>query len=445
MSLEDQDGLCRVGWLKRKNGIIWSKCYCELHQTELYVRKSEKTKKIDIRLQITANTTIKLDDTKSSHILTIELPEGKNLRLKSKDNDDLDQWFLALRSSTFHNAKLSMECFDIISVLGRGYFGKVMLVAQKDTHELFAIKTVHKMRLLQYQKTQTILAERNIMRRCEHPFIVELKFAFQTATKFYLGLEYIAGGELFGLIRKQSVFPLSQVRLYIAEIGLALDHLHANGIVYRDLKPENILIGTDGHIKLTDFGLAKDISKLGTTHTFCGTADFMAPEMVEKKSYSYSVDWWGLGILAYELLCGRNPFHNENRSRMFARICLDEPVFPPNLDPNAVDFVKKLLTKNPNTRGTFQTLKNHPFWDGLNFDDVLAKKITPDYIPVVTDPRRPDNFDAEFTNETAIDSIATPPLGEKHVFQNFSFMGVLDSNKNQEQKGEYPLARQTTV
>ena len=439
--LGDPDGIHKSGWLKRKVGIRWAKCHCELHQTELYVRKSEKTQKIDVRLPITSTTVIKLIDHKNKHYLTIDLPEGKPLKLKGKDNDDIVKWFLALRSSTFYNSLLSMDSFDILSVLGRGYYGKVMLVSQKDTGELFAIKTVHKMRLLQSQKVHTILAERNIMRRTEHPFTVKLSFAFQTATKFYLGLEYIAGGDLFGLMKRKSVFSLSQVRLYVAEIALAIDHLHSIGICYRDLKPENVLIGVDGHLKLTDFGLAKDISTFGSTSTFCGTSDFMAPEIVEKKSYSYPVDWWSLGVVMYELLFGRNPFHDDNKAKMFTKIAVADPVFPPTADADAVDFVRKLLKKNPNERGTFETLKNHPFWNGLNFDDVLAKKIAPEYIPEVRDPRSPDNFDAEFTNEQAVDSIATPPLGDKSVFQNFSFMGALDEGHHQD-SGDFPMAEQ---
>ena len=440
-----QDDLCKSGWLKRKSGIFWSKCYCELHQTEFYVRKSEKTKKIDVRLPITSTTVIQLIDHKHTHYLRIDLPEGKALKLKGSDNDVIAGWLLALRSATFHNNILSMDSFQILSVLGRGYFGKVMLVSQKDTGELFAIKTVHKMRLLQSQKVHTILAERNIMRRTEHPFIVKLLFAFQSATKFYLGLEYIPGGELLGLMKRQPVMPMSQVRLYVAELALALNHLHSIGICYRDLKPENILIGTDGHLKLTDFGLAKDISKLGTTHTFCGTAEFMAPEMVEKKPYSFTVDWWSLGVLTYELLFGRNPFYDENRSKMFTKISVAPPVFPPSTDPNVVDFVTSLLKKNPAERANFEKLQGHPFWGDLTFEDVLEKKITPDYIPEVRDPRCPDNFDTEFTNEQAVDSIATPPLGDKSVFQNFSFMGALDDKHRDDLSGgDFPMAAQVT-
>lgn len=448
MTLASPDGLCKSGWLKQKSGLFWSKRYVELHQTELYVRKSDKAKKMSVRLVITAATEVGVQEKKNKRILVISLGDGKSLKLKAGTDAELDEWILALRSATFHNSILSMESFEIVRVLGRGFFGKVMLVAQKDTQELFAIKTVHKMRLLQSQKVHTILAERNIMRRIEHPFIVNLLFAFQSATKFYLGLEYIAGGELLGLMRKTPVMPISQVRLYVAELALAIEHLHRHGIVYRDIKPENILIAPDGHLKLTDFGLSKDISNTKSTGSFCGTAEFMPPEIVEKKFYTFSVDWWALGVLMYEMLFGRNPFHDENRAKMFSKICTRQPVFPGNVDPDVKDFIMKLLAKNPADRGSLRKLKDHPFWNGLNFSDVLAKKITPEFIPTITDPRAASNFDTEFTQELAVDSIATPPLGDKNVFTNFSFMGALDDGFDDDevpQKKDFPIASQRTI
>lgn len=442
MQIDPHSDLCKSGWLKKKSGLMWKKVYCELHQTELYVRKNDHAQKINTRIPISANTDIKLNEDKKKSI-SVSNEGSKTYYFRCSDEDEIVKWFLELRSATFHNALLSMDDFDILSVLGRGYFGKVMLVKKKKTQDLFAIKTVHKMRLVQSKKVHTMLAERNIMRKIKHPFIVDLLFAFQSATKFYLGLEYIPGGELFQLIRKQAVLPLPQVRQYIAEVGLALDHLHKVGIVYRDLKPENILINTDGHLKLTDFGLAKDIGN-ETTRTFCGTADFLAPEIIEKHAYSFTVDWWALGILTYELLFGRCPFYDENRTKMFSKISLSEPVFPPNADPNVVDFIKKLLTKSPQTRPTFEDLIDHPFWEGLKMDDVMAKSITPVYIPEITDPSKPIYFDEEFTNENAIDSIATPAVGDKNVFRNFSFVENNNDSEDEEigETKDFPQAQQ---
>ena len=444
---DNNDLLFKSGWLKKKGNFLgmWQKCFCELKITELYIRKSDKSKKIDNRVIITETTTVRIAEGKKSNFLLIKYGNNESIKLKSGDQNDLEEWLIALRSATFHNSVLSMNSFNIISVIGRGFFGKVMLVEKKDSKELYAIKTVHKMRLLQTKKVNTILAERNIMRRCEHPFIVSLKFAFHTATKFYLGLEYIAGGELFYLMRRHAVFSIQQIRLFVAEIALALDHLHKNGIIYRDLKPENILIGVDGHLKLTDFGLSKDISDSKMTRSFCGTPEFMAPEIVLKKQYSFGVDWWTLGVLTYELFFEKPPFYDNNRNKMFSKILNEEPTFPKDFDQDAFDFINKLLKKDAKLRYDFDSLKEHPFWNGINFDDVLAKKYTPEYIPLIHDPRAVEMFEEEFTQEQPVDSIATPCIGDYSMFKNFTFIGSLDKTKNIFKKDDtiYPMAEQS--
>jgi serine/threonine protein kinase len=190
-----------------------------------------------------------------------------------------------------------------------------------------------------------------------------------------------------------------------------------------------VLIDADGHLKLTDFGLAKDLTRLRITSTFCGTADYMAPETVEKLAYGFPVDWWGLGVLTYTLLFGHPPFHDENRANLYRNISLKEPVFPDNAEPPVIDFIKQLLTKNPKNRPNFEGIKEHPFWEELDWDDVLEKRITPDYIPQIDDVTSPVHFDTQFTNEPAIDSLASPLIGDRSVFADFSF--VFGENEGQ--------------
>jgi serine/threonine protein kinase len=166
----------------------------------------------------------------------------------------------------------------------------------------------------------------------------------------------------------------------------------------------------------------------------------MAPEIIEKQEYSFSVDWWALGVLAYALMFGATPFYDENKAKMFTKIACREPDFEPDADPAAVDFIRKLLVKDPRRRATFQALLGHDFWDGLNFDDVLAKKIAPEFVPTITDARLAENFDPEFTGEDAIDSIATPPIGDENVFENFSFVPGMSRDSSQ----EFPIASRVT-
>ena len=184
-------------------------------------------------------------------------PNGDNEIFECENNDLMMRWVLALRGCTFVNPDISMAQFNILAVLGRGYYGKVMLCENKTTKEIYAIKTIHKSRLIQSNKVHTVIAERNILTKAQHPFIVSLKFAFQTPSKFYLGLEYAPGGELYFHLQRRGTFPKKDVCLYMAEIALALDYLHKNNILYRDIKPENILLDEKGHIKITDFGLSK--------------------------------------------------------------------------------------------------------------------------------------------------------------------------------------------
>jgi serine/threonine protein kinase len=246
------------------------------------------------------------------------------------------------------------------------------------------------------------------MIRLKYPFIVSLKFAFQTPAKFYLGLEYAVGGDLFFHLQKHGLPALSDVRLYMAELMLALDYLHSNGIIYRDLKPENILLDGEGHIKLTDFGLAKDLNRICQTETFCGTSDYVAPEVIKREPYSFPVDWWASGILLYELLCGLTPFGHENRAQQFQDIVEKAVVFSPDVNCGAKQYIELALEKDPSKRAMFNELKNCSLFDGLNWDDVLARRIGPSYRREIAQDGHLHNFDKEFTQEQAMDSGTLP-------------------------------------
>jgi serine/threonine protein kinase len=187
-------------------------------------------------------------------------------------------------------------------VLGRGGFGKVMQVRKKNTGRVYAMKILHKAKLIESDEVEGTKMEKEVLKRIDHPFIVGLKFSFQTPDKLYLVLDYVAGGELFYHLKREKRFSEERVRYYASELTLALEHLHKLCIVYRDLKPENILLGEDGHVCLTDFGLCKDGLEFGKyTYTFCGTAEYLAPEVLEGRGHDKAVDWWSLGTLMYEM------------------------------------------------------------------------------------------------------------------------------------------------
>jgi serine/threonine protein kinase len=250
-----------------------------------------------------------------------------------------------------------------------------------------------------------------------------MQFAFQSATKFYLGLEFAPGGDLAGLFARGSALPINDARIYIAELALAIDALHQCGIVYRDVKPENILIGADGHLKIADFGLSKQIGIAGRTASFCGTLDFLAPEIVRGHPYGVDVDWWGLGVLAYMLVFGESPFFDTNRERMMRRIVSEPPNFPRSAEPTAVDLIERLLAKEPRKRCGMKELRDHRFFEGMSWDDVVAKRIVPQFVPISGDLAEAVYFDEEFTQENALDSDASLPADDD-PFAGFDFVNI---------------------
>lgn len=329
------------------------------------------------------------------------------------------RWMLAIRGRTYQNPSISMEQFKILSVIGRGFYGKVMLALNTTTNELLAIKSIQKKKLQISHKIHTVIIERNILESIDHPFIVKFRYAFQTEKKFYFALEYVAGGELFFHMSQNGKLPLEQVKLYVTEIALTLNYLHRIGIVYRDLKPENILIAADGHIKITDFGLSK-IAK--ESNTFCGTCEYLAPEMILRNQYDFAVDWWALGILTYEMLFGKTPWATPNRAKLYHSILKLPPLFPPEADPDAIELITALLQKNPKNRPGFRQIKEFAFFKDFDFEQVLKKEIQPTFIPKIEDKTKPTNFLSEFTSEPPGDSSATSQ-SENEIVPGFSYTG----------------------
>ena len=388
--------------------LLWHKVHCELKGTNFLIYDTKfNPKRIEKKIIISIHTSIETTKKGDRGKLKVKNPEDYRSHVFYADMNVIREWAMYLRASTFQTTNITINDFDIVSIIGRGFYGKVMLCRYKKDNAFYAIKTIRKSLLINNDDTQSIFRERNILSQIRHPFIVSLLFAYQTKSKFYIGLEYVPGGDLFKRIRSPGI-PLNDVKIYVAEISLALQHLHNNGIVYRDLKPENVMIDEDGHIILTDFGLAKDISHSHSTKTICGTADYVAPEIVSKNSYSFAVDWWALGILTYEMCFKKTPFKHWNRSIQYQKILEENPVFPENADPDVVSFISKLLVKNPLKRGSLSTLIDHEFFKGINFADIKEKKVTPSFVPKQISTEKPLYFDKVFTQEEPQDSVATP-------------------------------------
>ena len=410
------------GYLYIKSGVLklQKEKYFILEGNQLSYKNKQNSKKTKKIVLLDKDTSINYHPSYNNDIITIEKGK-KKFELTANDKKQLCEWLLDLRSATFCNNSLSMDSFNIISVIGRGFYGKVMLVSSKKNNKLYALKTVHKSVLIRSGRIQTVLAERAILGMIDNPFIEKMRFAFQTATKFYFGLEYIHGGDLMSLMQKQ--IPLHDIKVYISEIAEALNFLHSKGILYRDLKPENVLIANDGHLKLIDFGLSKVISGTNSTKTFCGTTDFLAPEMILLKTYSYEIDWWALGILAYEMIFHKNPFHDDNKDKFYNNVINSNPVYPKDADPICVDFLNHLLDKDSKKRYKFKQLVNHDFLKEINHNDLINKKYKVAFIPQLKKDDDLRYCDQDCLAEPAVDSIATCPL-EDQRFQGFSFSNL---------------------
>ncbi|MGH0119193.1 UNVERIFIED_CONTAM: hypothetical protein FKN15_013288 [Acipenser sinensis] len=242
----------------------------------------------------------------------------------------------------------TMSDFDYLKLLGKGTFGKVILVKEKATGMYYAMKILRKEVIIAKDEVAHTVTESRVLQNTRHPFLTTLKYAFQTHDRLCFVMEYANGGELFFHLSRDRVFPEERARFYGAEIVSAVEYLHSRNVVYRDLKLENLMLDKDGHIKITDFGLCKEgITDGATMKTFCGTPEYLAPEVLEDNDYGRAVDWWGLGVVMYEMMCGRLPFYNQDHERLFELILMEEIRFPRNLSPEARALLAGLLKKDP--------------------------------------------------------------------------------------------------
>jgi ribosomal protein S6 kinase beta len=314
--------------------------------------------------------------------------------------------------------------FELLRVVGQGAFGKVFQVRKKDTGDILAMKVMVKNKIVERNQGDYMKAERDILTKVVHPFIVQLRYSFQTSSKLYLLLDYINGGHLFYQLLRQGIFSEDLGRLYSAEIVSAVSHLHSRGIIHRDLKPENILLDHEGHVKLTDFGLAKEITDTCSTNSLCGTMEYMAPEILTGAGHGKAADWWSVGILLYEMLTGSPPFVHNNRQKLQQKILTDKPKLPKYLTSEAVTLLKGLLNKDPKRRlgGNSDDIKNHKFFKGINWRKLENREIKPNFCPTVNGKDCAANFDEMWTKLPPQDSPAATPKSDVQDIDNL-FMG----------------------
>ncbi|GBP22322.1 hypothetical protein EVAR_22608_1 [Eumeta japonica] len=324
----------------------------------------------------------------------------------------------------------TLEKFEFVKVLGKGTFGKVVLSREKATGNLYAMKILKKNLIIQKDEVAHTITENHVLKKTKHPFLTSLRYSFQTADRVCFVMEYVNGGELFFHLSRERSFSEDRTRFYGAEIVSALGYLHREGIIYRDLKLENLLLDKDGHIKIADFGLCKvNITYGRTTQTFCGTPEYLAPEVLEDTDYGPAVDWWGTGVVLYEMVCGFLPFYNEDHEALFSLILNERVRFPRTLSAHARSLLSGLLAKEPSQRlgggpEDAAEIMAHPFFSSINWTDLLAKRIPPPFKPQVTSDTDTRYFDSEFTGESVelTPPEADPLLAHNHdEFPQFSY------------------------
>uniref|UniRef100_A0A8C2WFK0 Protein kinase C n=1 Tax=Cyclopterus lumpus TaxID=8103 RepID=A0A8C2WFK0_CYCLU len=309
---------------------------------------------------------------------------------------------------------LGLGDFDLLRVIGRGSYAKVLLVRLKKNKQVYAMKVVKKELVHEDEDIDWVQTEKHVFEQAStNPFLVGLHSCFQTESRLFLVIEYVNGGDLMFHMQRQRKLPEEHARFYAAEICIALNFLHEKGIIYRDLKLDNVLLDHEGHIKLTDYGMCKEGIRPGdTTSTFCGTPNYIAPEILRGEDYGFSVDWWALGVLMFEMMAGRSPFDiitdnpDMNTEEYLFQVILEKPIrIPRSLSVKAASVLKGFLNKDPKERlgcqvqTGFTDIKAHTFFRSIDWDQLEKKEMTPPFKPQITDDYGLENFDTQFTNE----------------------------------------------
>jgi serine/threonine protein kinase len=317
------------------------------------------------------------------------------------------------------DGEISHKDFIIHDILGKGSFGEVYLVEKRDSGKLYAMKVFSKKSVQAQNLMRFIYIEKKIMHALNHPFMVRLHYAFQTDRKLYLLMDYCKNRDLGYLLKKKGMITEQVARLVIAELVLSIEALHSKDIVHRDLKPDNILIDDFGHIKVTDFGLAKEGIKKGVlTKTFCGSIAYLPPEIIKKAGHNKMVDWYLVGIILYELVCGKPPYFSKTFAQLSWNILNAKLAFPPGLSLNTKKFIKKLTMRDPSQRlgakKGAEEIKKHDFFIGIDWDQIERGECPP------FDPKEINSYKTQNYRQSIIDEA---PAGAEIVeMPNWSFV-----------------------
>lgn len=358
---------------------------------------------------------------------------------------DYSQGSKAKEASSGSSFLISLNDFTLLRVIGRGSYAKVLLVELKKNKRIYAMKVVKKELVNDDEDIDWVQTEKHVFEQASnHPFLVGLHSCFQTSSRLFFVIEFVSGGDLMYHMQRQRRLPEDHARFYSAEISCALNFLHERGVIYRDLKLDNVLLDSDGHVKLTDYGMCKEGLRPGdTTSTFCGTPNYIAPEILRGEDYGFSVDWWALGVLLFEMLAGRSPFDvvgsaenpDQNTEDYLFQVILEKPIrIPRSLSVKASSVLKGFLNKDPIERlgchpqTGFADITSHVFFRAVDWEQLEARQIAPPFKPRIEDRYGLGNFDPQFTNEPVVLTPDDPKLLEtidQTEFEGFEYINPL--------------------
>ncbi|KAG0026328.1 camp-dependent protein kinase catalytic subunit [Podila clonocystis] len=326
---------------------------------------------------------VNTSSSRASHQSSTRTVSPQPFQFEQKHFNFQTQELIAVKPRPFQ-----LSDFTMSRTIGTGSCGRVHLVQSVYNSRFYALKVLKKKQIVQSNQVEHVNEEKRILEQIRHPFLVKTWGTFQDRSNLYIVMDYVVGGELFSVLRRMQRFSNSVAKFYACQVLLALEYLHGNDIIYRDLKPENILIDAQGNIKITDFGFAKHLADNETAWTFCGTPDYLAPEVITSKGYGKAADWWSFGIFIFEMLAGYPPFYDDDLFKMCQKIVDGEMRYPKYFDSLAKDLLKRLLVADltkryGNLRDGCQDIRNHAWFEGVDWSMVLRREIAAPFVPDV--------------------------------------------------------------
>ncbi|KAK8882546.1 RAC-gamma serine/threonine-protein kinase [Tritrichomonas musculus] len=353
---------------------------------------------------------------------------------------EINEWIQVLNKAKLKsssNDKVTLDDFDVKITIGKGAYGKVTLVQNKFDHKYYALKSLNKKLLQENDLIERTLRERDTLMKIHSPFLVSAHYSFQTDTHIFLAQDFMPGGELFSRMAQVDIIDEEQVKKYMAMLILGVGELHSAGIIHRDLKPENILFDEKGYLKISDFGLVQfEIKKQNTTTTFCGTPEYIAPEIYLEQPYGRSVDWWALAVISFRMLFGVLPFNGSNFMEIAENVVNQDLSIPDNSDvsANGKDLMRKLLIKDPAKRlgsgeDDYKEIQSHPWFDSFPWEQLLEGDLPMDYVPDINEKNLGSNFENIFTTlKTDVTPLDPKEVNEETQQQLQGFTMVNEDN-----------------